>query len=151
MNSRMPKLSKATASDLPAILTLLRACKLLESGVAEAIDEFFVVRADTTLLGCAGLEAYGQLGLLRSVAVEAHARKSGLGRELVEAVVASARAHGFRELFLLTTIAAASFEHLGFVIVPRAAVPPAIAESWEFRVGCAQTAQLMRLALVESP
>jgi len=151
MISRTPGLSKVTVNDLPAILALLRSCELLESGVAEAIDEFLVARADATLLGCAGLEAYGDLGLLRSVAVEARARKSGLGRELVEGVVASARARRIRELFLLTTTASGFFEQLGFVVVARNAVPTAIAESWEFRVGCPQTALPMRLALGESP
>jgi amino-acid N-acetyltransferase len=140
-------LGKAAISDLPAILALLRSCELLEAGVAEAIDELLLARQDGALLGCAGLETYGDLGLLRSVAVEARARKSGLGRKLVDGVIAAARAHGLRELFLLTSTAGPFFEHLGFVIVPRSAVPPAIAASWEFRTGCPQSALAMRLPL----
>lgn len=143
-------LTTATASDLPAILALLRQCELLESGVVEAVDGFLVARADAALLGCAGLEGYGDCGLLRSVAVETEARKSGLGRKLVAGVVEAARNRGMRELFLLTTSAAAFFEHLGFVVIPRSAAATAITESWEYRVGCPQTALLMRLALGKS-
>ena len=151
LGSRAPTVSNATTSDLPAIFALLRDCELLESGVAEALGEFLVARMDGALLGCAGLETYDDLGLLRSVAVEVRARKSGIGRELVERAVASARAVCLRGLFLLTTTAPAFFEHLGFVLTSRVAVPPAIADSWEFRAGCAQTALLMRRPLGEAP
>lgn len=147
MSSPSLKLGSATADDLPAVLALLRHCELLESGVAEGIDDFLVVRSGTALLACAGLEGYGDFGLLRSVAVEASARKSGVGRSLVEGVIAAARARGLRELHLLTTTAPGFFERLGFVAVSRDAVPQAIAESWEFRVGCPQTALPMRLEL----
>jgi len=143
----IPEVSKATRGDLPALLALLRQCELLETGVAEAIDGFCVARSAGALVGCAGLETYGELGLLRSVAVEVSARSAGLGTQLVESVAAAARAQGLRELFLLTTTAAPFFERRGFVSVLRPSVPEQIADSWEFRVGCPQTALAMRLAL----
>ena len=144
-----PELACAMARDLPDILALLRRCELLESGVAEAIDDFVVLRNGNELLGCAGLEVYGQHGLLRSVAIQPSARKLGLGRQLVDAVVAAARSRGLCELYLLTTTAPEFFERLGFAPLPRASVPSAIAESWEFRVGCPQSARTMRRALGE--
>lgn len=140
-------ISPATHADLPAVLALLRECGLLEIGVAESIESFVVVRSAHAVIGCAGLEPYGDLGLLRSVAVRATARGSGLGRELVARVTAAARGLGLRELFLLTTTAPRFFEALGFEPLPRSSVPPQIAESWEFRVGCPQTALPMRLAM----
>lgn len=141
------EVSKATQADLSDVLALVRDCELLETGVAEAIENFVVARAAGSLTGCAGLEVYGALGLLRSVAVRGAARRAGLGSELVARVTAAARALELRELFLLTTTASQFFERRGFQAVERARVPSEIAESWEFRVGCPQTALPMRLSL----
>ena len=143
------EISVASAADLPDVLVLLRRCELLENGVAEAIANFFVARS-STLLGCAGLEIYGSSGLLRSVAVDSAARGNGLGSELVESVVTAARGRGLSELFLLTTTAPRFFEQLGYRAVQRSTVPLGIAESWEFRVGCPQSAVAMRLELAKS-
>ena len=148
--SPISQITKATYGDLSAVLALLRHCELLEMGVAEAIDGFCIARSADTVVGCAGLEAHGELGLLRSVAVDATARNAGLGARLVESVVALARARDLRELYLLTTTAARFFERRGFASVARSSVPAAIADSWEFRVGCPKTALAMRLALKEA-
>ena len=147
MSSHATDISLATRADLSAVLALLSECELLETGVVESIESFVVARSAGTLIGCAGLEAHGDLGLLRSVAVRAMARGMGLGSELVARVTGVARGQRLRELFLLTTTAAGFFERRGFEAVPRSSVPPEIAESWEFRVGCPQTALPMRLAL----
>ena len=139
----------ASPGDLPDVLALLRDCKLLESGVAEALGDFLVARHAGRLLGCAGLEVYGELGLLRSVAVTPEGRELGLGRRLVDGVVAAAQGRGLRELYLLTTTAPTFFERLGFVSTLRTSVPPGIAGAWEFKTGCPQTALPMWLALGE--
>ena len=149
MATQTPELTSAKASDLPDVLALLRRSELLETGVDAAIEDFIVVREGKELLGCAGLEVYGDQGLLRSVAVQASARNLGLGRKLVHAVVVAARSRGLCELHLLTTTAPGFFGRLGFSPLPRSAVPSAIAESWEFRVGCPQTALPMRRSLGE--
>jgi amino-acid N-acetyltransferase len=145
-----PGVSAAKKADLLDVLALLRRCQLLENGVAEAFGSFCVARASGKLVGCAGLEGYGELGLLRSVAVSESARGAGLGTKLVDFVAATARTRGLSRLFLLTTTAPAFFERLGFKVMERSAVPAAIAESWEFRVGCPQTAVAMRFELKES-
>jgi amino-acid N-acetyltransferase len=141
--------SKASFGDLPEVLALVKQCELLENGIAEAIASFLIARSGSALVGCAGLEKYGELGLLRSVAVAPSARGTGIGATLVEGMSAAARADGVRELFLLTTTAASYFERHGFAAIPRSAMPAKVADSWEFRVGCPQTAVVMRLALKE--
>jgi N-acetylglutamate synthase-like GNAT family acetyltransferase len=144
------EISKASIGDLPLVLALIRQCELLETGVAEAIDGFFVAHSAGMLVGCAGLEVHAEFGLLRSVAVGPSQRKAGLGTKLVEGVADAARAQGLRELLLLTTTAPTFFERRGFSAVLRSSVPAQIAESWEFRVGCPQTARVMHLALREA-
>lgn len=146
----IPEISKASRADLQGVLALVKRCDLLESGVADAIDDFVVARTTDALVGCAGLETYGELGLLRSVAVEPSLRTVGLGTKLVASVADVARARGLRDLFLLTTTASRFFERRGFASVLRSSVPAEIAESWEFRVGCPQTALAMRLHLKEA-
>ena len=142
-----PQLRPASLDDLQNVLALLRSCELLESGVAEAIGNFLVAPSSNGLLGCAGLEVYGDLGLLRSVAVDSRARRFGLGRKLVEGVVELGRRRRLRELYLLTTTAPEFFGRLGFLSTARALVPATVAASWEFQTGCPQTALPMRLAL----
>ena len=143
----IPEIIRATREDLQAVLALVKQCELLETGVADAIDDFFVARSAAALVGCAGLETYGEVGLLRSVAVESSMRSVGLGTKLVASVAAAARARGLGELFLLTTTASRFFERRGFTSVSRSSVPARIADSWEFRVGCPQTALAMRIEL----
>lgn len=144
------EVSMATSGDLAEVLSLLRQCELLENGVAEAIDTFWVARSGPSLVGCAGLETYGEFGLMRSVAVDESARGSGLGADLVARVATAARARGLTQLFLLTTTAPSFFERRGFNRVERSVVPAQVAESWEFRVGCPQTAVAMRFDLKEA-
>ena len=143
-------ISRANLGDLPAVLALVEQCGLLQTGIAEAIASFLVARSDYDLVGCAGLEKYGEVGLLRSVAVAPSARGTGIGSRLLQGMSAAARADGLRELFLLTTTAASYFEKHGFIITPRSSAPVQVAESWEFRVGCPQSAVVMRLGLQEA-
>ena len=148
--SPSPLLLRATPADLSSVLALLRQCELLETGVAEALPRFVLAREGAAMVGCAGLEVHAGDGLLRSVAVEPSARRSGLGKALVGSIVAAARELSLRELYLLTTTAPRFFERLGFAHVARVHVPATVAASWEFRVGCPQTAHAMRLPLQES-
>lgn len=142
-----PTISRATRADLATVLEMLRHCELLTTGVAEGINRFCIASTAGVVVGCAGLETYGEFGLLRSVAVNASTRGMGVGTLLVEAVVSAAREQGLRELFLLTTTAAPFFERRGFTSVLRSSVPREITGSWEFRIGCPQTAIAQRRAL----
>lgn len=137
----------ATAGDLPAVLALLHDCRLFETGVAEVMGTLVVARSPSGLIGCAGVELYGELGLLRSVAVGGAARRGGVGTALVARAEQLAAGRGVRELYLLTSTARPFFEKRGYVPVERAAVPAAIAGSWEFREGCPLTAVPMRRVL----
>jgi N-acetylglutamate synthase-like GNAT family acetyltransferase len=95
--------------------------------------------------GVAGLERYPDGALLRSVAVADGAGGQGLGRALVEAVLARAAAAGTPSVWLLTTTAERWFPRFGFRVTDRAAAPPGVASSVEFREACPASAVAMVL------
>ena len=137
----------AQPHDLPVVLELLRRADLPVEGVAEHFRNFVVVRDDACVVGAAGLEAYGDDGLLRSVVVDPASRGSGLGALLVEGACDLARRSELRALYLLTTIAREYFVGQGFADCPRDEAPAGIRESWEFRTGCPSSSAFMKRTL----
>lgn len=105
------------------------------------------VREDGRLVGVVGIEHYGQIGLLRSLAVAERRRNSGFGASLVSNAEAWAAAHGIRTLYLLTTTAAEFFARLGYVVIPRSEAPAAIAETAQFSDLCPASSTFMRKVL----
>ena len=145
-------LRAATPTDLPAVQRLLADGALRDAGldalfarhaadflVAEGIDE----HGRASLVGVAGLEVCGQDALLRSVAVHAAWRAHGVGQQLVRRLVSEGEARGLRALYLLTMTAEHYFPRFGFTHVARGAVPPAIADTLEFRSACPASAVAM--------
>jgi len=138
----------ADPEDLGAITTLLTRAELpTEDLPARRAADFLVVRRDRQLGGVIGLEAYGASGLLRSLAVAPEDRGSGLGKELVAALETRARVLGIKELWLLTTTAAAFFAKLGYRVTDRAGAPEAVRRSAEFTSLCPSSAVCMVKAL----
>ena len=133
----------ATDADILQIRRLLKCSALPTSDLADARPEFVVAPEGTTLIGVAGIERHAGTGLLRSIAVCEAARGSGLGRSLVEAAEAAARAHGLRELVLLTETAHDFFARLGYADVPRERAPEDVKSTAQFRSLCPQSAQCM--------
>lgn len=129
------------ADRLGEILDLLRASGLPTDDLSEAsAADFRVVERDGRVVGCVAVEAYGDAGLLRSLAVAEEARGAGLGGRLVEAAEALARERRLGALYLLTTTAAPFFEARGYVPVNRADVPDAVRRSAEFCSVCPASA-----------
>lgn len=95
------------------------------------------------MVGEAGLETYGDVVLLRSVATEARSRGQGVARALCESVLEEARARGARQAYLLTETAEGFFKRLGFETVPREAADPRLSASAEFQDGRCASAKLM--------
>jgi amino-acid N-acetyltransferase len=141
------RVREATPGDWPAIEGLLVDRELPVAGAREHLEEFLVSEEGATVTGCAAVERYGDLGLLRSVAVAEGVAGRGLGTELVKSSVQRAHRLGLRALYLLTTTAAGFFPRFGFETVPRESLPPALSASEELRGACPASAVAMRLAL----
>ncbi|HEX5633055.1 MAG TPA: arsenic resistance N-acetyltransferase ArsN2, partial [Gemmatimonadales bacterium] len=126
-----------------AVLELLRANALVTEGIPDDLAHFVVAREGDAVVGVAGLEPYEDTALLRSVAVAASHRGTGLGRRLVDRVLDDAAALGMAEVVLLTETARDWFPRFGFSPTTRAQVPAAVKNSVEFAEACPESATVM--------
>lgn len=139
----------AKPTDEAAILDLLTKTNLPHDGAAEYLDGFLVVRDEAgRVIGCAGLEHHGRIGLLRSVAVAPNLRKSGLGSRLVAEIIERAKQNDIAEIALLTTTARKFFdERFGFIETSRAFYDETLRNSVEWTLPRCSSAVVMRLTL----
>jgi amino-acid N-acetyltransferase len=144
MKAMSLEIRPARDADLPAIEALLSASQLPTEGVREAIPQYLTAWLDGRLAGVIGLEMHDGFGLLRSAAVDLGARGTGVGRALVERVLAEAASYRVREVYLLTTTAERWFARFGFRHVDRGDVPGPIRSSAEYRELCPSSAAVMR-------
>jgi amino-acid N-acetyltransferase len=136
----------ATPADWLEIEDLLMRHHLPSAGAKEHLQHFLVGRnAAGILAGVAGMEYYGEVALLRSVAVAW--RKRGVGTDLVRRILNQAAKDGIQQVALLTTTAADYFPRFGFRVVNRAELPVALQASAEFQGACPDTAVAMVLDL----
>ncbi|MGN0833436.1 MAG: GNAT family N-acetyltransferase [Kiritimatiellia bacterium] len=96
--------------------------------IVESIDRFVIAESEAGLVGCAAYQIHPEIGNAEaatveivSVAVRADCRRHGVGRRLVEAVIASVTRFRPREVLVLT-FAPEFFRRLGFAEMPKTAV-----------------------------
>ena len=77
--------------------------------------------------------------------IAASQRGHGFGKRIVLAAMALSRQHGAGIIYLLTESAQTFFERLGFISLPRNAVPASVQASLEFTIACPGTVQSMVL------
>src|ERR1700740_1392455 len=111
---------------------LLKASGLPYKDLPADVSNFLVILEDDEVIGCAGVEQYGQYGLLRSVAVAPGFRNRGLAGGLLHAAEQLAAAKGIDELYLLTETAPEYFSGKGFTKTERTEVPDEVKQSGEF-------------------
>lgn len=141
-------LAPATAADLAAVEALLAASALPVAGLRDQFpDGYVLARRDGALVGVAGVERHGEAAVLRSVAVAAGERGTGLGLALTADRLVWARERGATAVHLLTTTAAPYYRRFGFLPFPRAEVPAAVAASIEFASVCPSSADSLALPL----
>jgi len=125
-----PTIRKASVADGPAIQRLVNAFARADlmlpralSEVYEHIRDFSVVEADGAVVGCVALAVtWGDLGEVRSLAVEVDHQGDGLGRRLVETCLEEAREMGLPRLFTLTYIPD-FFKRFDFRLVEKSDLP----------------------------
>lgn len=137
------RLEPVPGSD-PGLKLALSTSGLPTEDLEDAGRSFFrAVSSDDGTVGYAGIEACGEDVLLRSVVILPEHRGKALGksltRETLKAVDVSSA------VFLATTSAAPFFESLGFVVVERADVPPAVLATRQLSDICPASATIMKL------
>jgi UDP-N-acetylmuramate: L-alanyl-gamma-D-glutamyl-meso-diaminopimelate ligase len=115
----------------------------------EDYRNFLVLRNEDGLVGCIGLEIYGEDAILRSLAVNPNGRGQGYGWMLADTEIQYARHRGVRRIYLLTPETASDFfaEKLGFRVVDVSTVSDAVAQSSTFRSQRGKSPMTMRLDL----
>jgi phosphinothricin acetyltransferase len=141
------QIGKAQPEDLPQILALLERGNLPTQGVADVRETTIVARKESKVIGCAALEIYGHVALLRSVAVDPAHRGQELSRALVQHQIRDAQHLDVHRIYLLTETASDYFPRFGFRLIDRSDVPPAIQRSVEWTSACPMSAQVMVLHL----
>jgi N-acetylglutamate synthase-like GNAT family acetyltransferase len=149
LNAQDISLRQAGASDWAAIAGLLDANKLPLDGAQAHLANYVLAIANGEVVGCAGAEIYGDVALLRSVAVAPGLQNSGIGRLLVSQLLEEARRRGIRSVHLLSVTAPEYFSQFGFKRGPRERAPVALQASAEFQGACPACAAFMSLALIE--
>jgi amino-acid N-acetyltransferase len=113
----------------------------------EHLASFVVARDEKErLVGCAGLERHGDVGMLRSVAVSPELQKSGLGSRLTSAAIEYAAGSGVKKVVLLTTTARDFFaRRFRFAEASRSEYEDRLAQSPEWTLPRCSSAAFMRL------
>jgi len=94
-----------------------------EFEMSEAIRDFTVVTSGKDLLGCGALHFYSPtLAEIRSLAVVEKAKTHGVGRKVVEALIAEAEQYELDAVFAFTYVVE-FFRKVGFQPVERGALP----------------------------
>jgi amino-acid N-acetyltransferase len=140
----------AGPDDAESVRWLLVQAELPTAGLLDQFPTGYVLaRRGVQVVGVAGLETYGAVGLLRSVAVAPALRSCGVGRALVEDRLAAARATGLVAIYLLTMSAADYFGSFGFSLAARDDASADLAASPEFSGTCPASAACLQLRLRE--
>jgi amino-acid N-acetyltransferase len=121
---------KAVMNDIAPILELINgyAAKGImlprtEFEMSEAIRDFTVVTDNGRLVGCGALHFYSPtVGEIRSLAVHEHAKTHGVGRKLIEALVAEGQQYDLDAVFAFTYVVE-FFNKVGFHVVERGVLP----------------------------
>jgi len=98
-----------------------------------SIDSFVVAEADGKLIGCGSLCKLGQdLVEIRSLGISNGFKGQGIGRKLVDTLVAQAKSAGIPRVMALT-YEVAFFQRVGFTVVPKEIFPEKV---WKDCVNC---------------
>ena len=115
------------------LITVFRSADDDAQEDSEAIRDFMVVRRGEEFLGCGALHFYTPtIGEIRSLAVHEHAKTHGVGRRVVEALVAEAQDYELDAVFAFTYVAE-FFNRVGFDVVERGVLP---LKAWKDCVRC---------------
>ena len=145
-------LRKATVKDVPVMVRMINGYaaqgQMLPKSynqLYQDIRDFLVATSDGLVIGCGALHVvWEDLAEVRSLVVVESWQGKGLGRTIVERLLAEARALGLPRIFALT-YHPAFFERLGFQLVPRETLPHKI---WSDCLNCVKFPNCDEVAVI---
>jgi amino-acid N-acetyltransferase len=140
-------IENARPEDREAVTALLQRAELLTDDLPAELTGFLLVKEQATSVGVAGLERFGTLGLLRSVAVSPDYQGKKIAAQLVGRLLETAKAAGITDVYLITTTAERYFERQGFKSIDRQNVPDVIQQTQQFSALCPTSAVVMKRTL----
>jgi N-acetylglutamate synthase-like GNAT family acetyltransferase len=126
-------LRRGRVEDIEWMAQLMVTADLPPLFIAEFVEGFIAVEHEGEVVGCGGLELYGDAGVIRSVVVDQRARGLGFGRRMAELLAEDARRSGARDLYLFTLEAHAFWLALGFDDVSLDGWREPARECWQYR------------------
>jgi amino-acid N-acetyltransferase len=139
-------IAKAT-NHREAITVLLASQKLPVKDLPQVLDDFVVMKDQDEIIGVAGLETYGNYGLLRSIAIAPAHRNEGIAGNLLTQIESLAASKKLTDIYLLTETAAGYFSRKGYQLTCRDTVPADVQQSTEFSHVCPVSAIVMKKTL----
>jgi amino-acid N-acetyltransferase len=130
-----------------SMVSLLAAEKLPVDDLPALLDNFIVAIQNDEVVGAAGLEVYGDYGLLRSLAVSPSVRGQGIANKLVQQIETLAGSKNLKAIYLLTETAPDYFDRKNYIKITRTDVPAQVQQSSEFNYACPQSAIVMKKTL----
>jgi amino-acid N-acetyltransferase len=127
------RLRRATAEDMEQMSALIVSAGMPNMELEEWVDDFWVVDQGGEIVGCAGIETYGEGAVLRSVAIAPALRGTGWGVRLVRRCLDYAKELGSKRCYLFTMTAEEFFPRFGFERCTLDDFEPAVRDAWQYR------------------
>jgi amino-acid N-acetyltransferase len=151
-HARIINVRKAAMRDIAPILDLINGYAAngimlprTEFEMSEAIRDFSVVYSDGALVGCGALHFYSPtMGEIRSLAVDPNWKAYGIGRRLIESLIAEAEEYSLDAVFAFTYVED-FFRKMGFDVVERGELP---LKAWKDCLRCPKFQACDEIAVV---
>lgn len=137
----------ASAQEWPQVVRLLEANGLASDDLKQPHDHFLLAWAEGEAIGVAGVEPCADAALIRAVSVEKSRQGTGVGRQLLERLIADLRQEGLSRVFALTVTSPEYFAQFKFKRIPHEQAPAALRALAEFERACSACTALMSLPL----
>lgn len=139
---------EAVEEDIKQIKSLLEECNLPVNDINEYIDNFVIAVQNNDIIGVGGYEKYGEIVLIRSIAVAKKYRGHSIGVNIYHLLESKIKYLGIKNIYLLTETAVEYFNKLGFTIKERKNIPDAVTQTKQCKELCPSTAIVMFNELV---
>lgn len=133
----------AGQKNLTAVSHFLTKQNLPISDLLEENVSLYLAYDGQDLVATIGLEKYGKIGLLRSLAVKETFRNQQIADKMIKGLFEVCKSENIKMIYLLTTTAENYFLKKGFLPVEREVVPAVIRQTREFRSICPSSAVVM--------